>query len=183
MYYKTTIKEHIRLSPKLFGLDLKKALLEMIKEKYGGYISKELGIVIDITKISDIEEGVIVPGDGGAYYNTKFELLNFKPEMHEVLIGKVKDIAEFGVFLNLGAMEGMVYISQAMDDFVSFSKEKTLTGKDSKKVLKIGDDCIARVIAISFKDITNPKLGLTMRQPDLGKFEWVYEVNNKKVAK
>ncbi len=179
MYYMTTIKDHIRVDPKLFGIELKDALLEMIKEKYGGYISKDLGVVIDVTKILDIKEGVIVPGDGGAFYETTFTILNFKPEMHEVLFGKVRDIAEFGVFLNLGAMEGMVYISQAMDDYVSFSKEKTLTGKETKKVLRIGDDCYARVIAISFKDITNPKLGLTMRQPGLGKLEWIEE-NEKK---
>jgi len=69
----------------------------------------------------------------------------------------------------------MIHVSQTMDDFVSFSKEKTLTGKESKKVLKVGDKLRARIIAVSFKDIANPKLGLTMRQPNLGKLEWIEE--------
>ncbi|MEK6822978.1 MAG: DNA-directed RNA polymerase, partial [Nanoarchaeota archaeon] len=66
-----------------------------------------------------------------------------------------------------------------MDDFVSFAKDKVLTGKDSKRILKIDDVCRARVIAVSFKDLSNPKIGLTMRQVGLGKLEWLAEDLNK----
>jgi DNA-directed RNA polymerase subunit E' len=102
--------------------------------------------------------------------------------MQEVVLGKVRDIAEFGAFMNLGPIEGMIHISQTMDDFVSFSKEKVLTGKDSKRTLKVGDVCRARIIAISFTDPLNPKLGLTMRQQGLGKLEWIKEDENKPAA-
>ena len=61
-----------------------------------------------------------------------------------------------------------------MEDYVSFSKTNTLSGKSSKKVLKQGDLCIARIVAISHKG-EEPKLSLTMRQPGLGKLEWVKE--------
>ncbi len=184
MYYITTVSDHIRLPPRLFGMPVMEALLQMIKEKFEGYIDKELGVVIDVVKVNGHKEGIIIPGDGAAYYETEFELLNFKPEMKEVLIGKVRDIAEFGVFLNFGAMEGMVHISQAMDDYVQFNpKEKIITGKETKRTLKVDDDCRARVIAISFKDVTNPKLGLTMRQKSLGKLEWFEEEPAKKASK
>ena len=73
----------------------------------------------------------------------------------------------------------MIHISQTMDDFVSFSKEKALTGKESKRALKVGDVCRARIIAISFKDPINPKIGLTMRQQGLGKVEWIKEDEGK----
>ena len=85
--------------------------------------------------------------------------------------------------MNIGPIEGMIHISQTMDDFVSFSKDKVLVGKENKRTLKVGDKCKARIIAVSFKDLSNPKLGLTMRQPYLGKTEWVDEENEKKVAK
>jgi DNA-directed RNA polymerase subunit E' len=70
-----------------------------------------------------------------------------------------------------------------MDDFVSFSKDKVLVGKENKRTLKVGDKCKARIIAVSFKDLSNPKLGLTMRQPYLGKTEWAEEDNEKKEEK
>ncbi|MBW2967974.1 DNA-directed RNA polymerase [Candidatus Woesearchaeota archaeon] len=175
MFYKTQITDHIRVPPKLFGLATDEAVTKRIKKKYDGFISKDLGVVIDVAKVLEIREGVIIPGDGASYYDTTFELLTFKPEMQEVVLGKIRDIADFGAFIHLGPIEGMIHVSQTMDDFVSFSKEKVLSGKESKRTLKVGDKCRARIIAVSFKDITNPKLGLTMRQEFLGKLEWVDE--------
>ncbi|NQU79274.1 DNA-directed RNA polymerase [Candidatus Woesearchaeota archaeon] len=175
MFYRTTLKDHIRVPPQLFGLTAEEAVTKRIKKKYDGYISKELGTVIDVSKVSDIRKGTIIPGDGASYYDTSFELLTFKPEMQEIVFGRIRDIADFGAFIHIGPIEGMIHVSQSMDDFVSFSKEKVLSGKDSKRTLKVGDRCKARIIAVSFKDVTNPKLGLTMRQEFLGKLEWIEE--------
>ncbi|MEA2036754.1 MAG: DNA-directed RNA polymerase [Nanoarchaeota archaeon] len=169
------IQDHIRVPPDLFNLGVEEAVVKRIKKKYEGFISQDLGVVIDVTDVKTIGEGIIMPGDGASYYDTTFELLAFKPEMQEVVMGKIKDIADFGAFINLGPIEGMIHVSQTMDDFVSFSKDKTLAGKESKKTLKVGDKCRARIIAVSFKDVTNPKLGLTMRQPYLGRLDWVEE--------
>ena len=183
MFYKVELRDHIRVPPNLFNLPLEEAVLKRIKTKYSGFISKDLGIVIDTVGAKEIGEGVLIPGDGASYYNVVFELLVFKPEMQEIVIGKIKDIAEFGAFINIGPIDGMVHISQTMDDFVSFSKDKTLAGKETKRTLKVNDICRARIIAISFKDVFNPKLGLTMRQQGLGRLDWVKEDADGKVVK
>ena len=57
----------------------------------------------------------------------------------------------------------------------SFSKSNVLTGKETKRNLKVGDLCRARVIAVSYKDVSNPKIGLTMRQHRLGALSWIEE--------
>jgi DNA-directed RNA polymerase subunit E' len=175
MFYRIKLKDHIRLPPDLFEKDLKEALLIRIKAKYDGYISKDVGIVIDVSKIESVGEGVLIPGDGAPYYEVDFELLSFKPELQEVVMGRIKDIADFGAFISLGPIEGMIHVSQTMNDYVSFGKDKVLQGKETKRSLKMNDVCRARVIAFSYKDITNPKLGLTMRQQGLGKLEWIEE--------
>lgn len=180
MFYRAEVKDYIRVSPDLFGANREDAVAKCIQKKYEGYISQELGIVIDVASVKEIGEGVIIPGDGAAYYMTTFELFTFKPENHEVVLGKIKDVADFGAFINIGPIEGMIHISQTMDDYVSFAKDKVLSGKESKKSLKVNDRCKARVIAVSFKDLSNPKLGLTMRQPYLGKTEWNEEPEKKK---
>ena len=182
MYYKLKIEDHIRVNPTFFGDDTALAIQKQIRDKYDGFISKELGVVIDVSDIESIGEGCIIPGDGAAYYKTTFFLLTYKPDLQEVVLGKIKDIADFGVFLSIGPIDGMIHISQTMDDFVSFSKEKVLMGKESKRSLKIGDLCRARIIAVSYKDPTNPKLGLTMRQHGLGKLEWIDEEEKKAAA-
>ena len=175
MFYKVELKDHIRVPPNLFNLPLEEAVIKRIKAKYNGFISKDLGIIIDVPGLKEIGEGIIIPGDGASYYDVSFELLTFKPEMQEIVVGKIKDIAEFGAFINIGPIDGMIHISQTMDDFVSFSKDKTLTGKETKRVLKVNDICRARIIAVSFKDVLNPKLGLTMRQQGLGRLDWLKE--------
>jgi len=175
MFYKVELKDHIRVPPNMFNMPLEEAVIKRIKTKYNGFISKDLGIVVDIAGMKDIGEGIIIPNDGASYYDVAFELLTFKPEMQETVLGKIKDIAEFGAFINIGPIDGMVHISQTMDDFVSFSKDKTLSGKETKRSLKVNDLCRARMIAVSFKDVLNPKLGLTMRQQGLGRLDWIKE--------
>jgi len=191
MFYAVKVKDYIRVPPAMFNLSKKEAVLQNIKSTYEGYISKELGFVVNIIDVGTVKEGVIVPGDGAGFYDTEFELLVFKPELNELVYGKVRDITDFGAFLEIGGTEGMVHISQSMDDFVSFSKDKVLQGRKTGQSLKVGDKCKARIIAISFKDLNNPKIGLSMRQEGLGKLEWLEapetgskpETNPKKEAK
>jgi DNA-directed RNA polymerase subunit E' len=172
MFYKITVQDHIRVSPRFFGKDLKDAVKAGIKLKYDGLIDQSMGVVVDVIDVKEVGEGVIIPGDGASYYETTFEILSYKPELQEVVVGRIKDIADFGAFITLGPIDGMIHISQTMDDFVSFAKDKVLTGRDSKRFLKVGDVCRARVIAVSFKDPNNPKIGLTMRQLGMGKTDW-----------
>jgi DNA-directed RNA polymerase subunit E' len=173
------LRDHIRVPPDLFGLPLDEAVIKRIKTKYTGFISKNIGVVIDVSEVDTIGEGIIVPGDGASYYDVTFKLLTFRPELQEVVIGKIRDIADFGAFMTIGPIDGMIHISQTMDDFVSFSKDKTLAGKESKKSLRVNDICRGRVIAVSYKDAMNPKIGLTMRQAGLGRLDWIEDENKK----
>ncbi|MFH1400241.1 MAG: DNA-directed RNA polymerase [Nanoarchaeota archaeon] len=175
MFYKVKVKDHIRVSPDKFSEDIQDGIIAEIKHKYSGFISREMGIVIDVATVSSVGEGVIIPGDGASYFMTEFELITYEPELHEVVYGKIRDIADFGAFIGIGPIEGMIHISQTMNDFVSFSKDKTLQGKDSKRSLRVNDKCMARIIAVSYKDIANPKIGLSMRQVGLGRDEWIEE--------
>lgn len=174
MFYLVEMEDYVRVEPKLFGLPTLKAVEEQLKETYTNYYNKELGQAVVVINVLSVGEGVIIPGDGAAYYNSGFKLLVWKPELHELVFGEITEITNFGAFLNLGAIKGMIHISQTMDDFVSFSKSNTLSGKSSKRILKNGDLCLARVVAISHKG-NEPKIGLTMRQPGLGKTEWIKE--------
>jgi len=179
MFYKLKVRDHIRIPPEKFGEDLESAMVLEIKNKYDGLISKDMGTIIDVAAVDEIKDGIIIPGDGATFYETEFTVLTFVPDMQEVIQGTIKDIADFGAFMSMGPSEGMIHISQTMNDFVSFSKDKSLLGKDSKKSLKVGDKCRARIISVSYKDVSNPKIGLTMRQDGLGKEEWIDSDLNK----
>ena len=178
MFYVVEIEDYIGVEPKLFGLPTKEAVEKQLQETYSEYHDKEIGESIGVIEVLDVGEGIIIPGDGAAYYCSRFKLLVWKPEMQELVYGVVSEITNFGAFMALGVMRGMMHISQAMEEYVSFSKSSTLIGKASKRSLRKGDACLARVVAISYKG-EEPKLGLTMRQPGLGKLEWIKEDKKK----
>lgn len=179
MFYLTEIEDYVRVEPKLFGLPTSEAVRNQLDEVYTDHYDKEIGKIITVVDVSEVGEGVIIPGDGAAYYNSKFRVVVWKPELQELVYGEISEITSFGAFIDMGVMKGMIHISQTMDDYVSFSKTNTLMGKASKRVLKQGDLCFARVVAISHKG-DYPKLGLTMRQPGLGKIDWIKEDQAKK---
>lgn len=178
MFYILELEDYVRVEPELFGLDTDEAIKKQIEKTYENYVDRELGAVIAVLDIKGVGEGIIIPGDGAAYYKTDFKLLVLKPELQELAYGIVSEITNFGAFLDIGSMQAMLHISQAMDDYVNFSKTNALIGKNSKKALKKNDLCLARIVAISFKG-DEPKISITMRQPGLGKLEWIKDEKRK----
>ena len=179
MFYLLDVEDYVRVDPTLFGLPTVEAVEKQLKNTYSDYYDKELGQVVEIIKVLDVGEGTIIPGDGASYYKSVFNLLVWKPELQELVYGVIAEITDFGAFIDMGVMKGMIHISQTMDDYVSFSKTNSLLGKATKRNLKQGDLCLARVVALSYKG-GKPKIGLTMRQPGLGKIEWIKEDQIKK---
>jgi len=174
MFYLAEVEDHIRVEPKHFGLPTLESIKRQLNESYVDSVSKDLGFVISVVSVDEVGDGIIIPGDGAAFYKSRFKILIWKPELHELVYGNIKEIVNFGAFMVLGPAQGMIHISQTMEDYVSLSKLGTLHGKSTKRSLSVGDDCVARIVAISFKS-GEPKIGLTMRQPGLGKLEWIDE--------
>lgn len=178
MFYLVEVEDYVRVEPRLFGLKTSDAVAKQLQEVYANYHDKEIGEVVGVIAVMEVGDGIIIPGDGAAYYNSRFKLVAWKPELQELVYCTVDEVTNFGAFMNLGVMKGMIHISQTMDDYVSFSSSNSLLGKDSKRVLKKKDTCLARVVAVSYKG-DQPKIGLTMRQPGLGKLEWIKEEKQK----
>ena len=174
MYYKTKIIDKVRVPPKKLGAKLKESLLEICQEDYEGRIKEAYGVIVAITGIGNIGEGHVIPGDGAAYYEAELEMLTYKPHIHEVVRGTVTEATEFGAFLRIGPIEGLVHVSQIMDDYINYdAKLPGFIGKKTERKITTEDNVLAKVVTISMKgDTSNSKLGLTMRQPFLGKPEW-----------
>jgi DNA-directed RNA polymerase subunit E' len=65
-----------------------------------------------------------------------------------------------------------------MDDRVDIDQvNQRLVGKESGRFLAVGDRVKARIVSLTFDDKTpqDSKIGLTMRQPGLGKLQWLEE--------
>lgn len=172
MYKIVTVEDKIRVPPIKFRFGLQEAVKSSLQDRWEGVIDKRLGVVLAVIDVASVEEGKIFPGDGAIFYPVTYNILTYMPELHEVVKGNVIDITEFGVFVRIGPLDGMVHVSQIMDDFVSYDqKHSVFSGRESKRVLKSSDVVRARVISISLgKDY---KIGITTRQPGLGSVNWI----------
>ena len=174
MYKSYTIQDTIRMPPSEMGSALKPTLLKQAKEVYEGIMDEDIGVIIAVTKVGHIGDGRIVPGDGSAYYDAEITLLAYKPKIHELIEGEVSDVTEFGAFLKTGPIEGLIHVSQIMDDYINYdAKLPVFIGKETKRKLTTKDIVKARVVTVSLKGtISSSKVGLTMRQEGLGKEDW-----------
>lgn len=192
MYRLVTLEDIVRVPPSEFGEPLKEVVEDILKKGYtydgkriGGYeglLDKDLGTILAVTEIKDIKGGSIIPGDGAAYYTTIFQALTFKIDLHEIVDGEIVDIVEFGAFMRFGPLDGLIHVSQIADDYIVYDEKRAaLVGKESNRALEVGDKVRARIVAVSLnpKKTKESKINLTMRQPNLGKFEWLEEEKKK----
>ena len=185
MFKLITLQDTIRIPPETFGKPLEKVGREQVKQKYEGVVDEELGYVIAVTSIEVSPIGKIIPGDGSTYHKVSFSLLTFYPIIQEVVEGDVVEIADFGAFIRIGPVDALLHVSQLMDDYISYDeKQGVLLGKETKRKLTAGDQVRVRITAVSLgRAGSSGKIGVTARQPFLGKLEWLKEISEAPVKK
>ncbi|KAF5412388.1 MAG: DNA-directed RNA polymerase subunit E' [Candidatus Methanophagaceae archaeon] len=184
MYVKIRAIDVVRVPPERLGGDQRLVVKEMLQDKLEGRMDKTVGMFLAILDVVKTEEGRIMIGDGGVYYETTFDVLVFRPMMQEIVEGEVAEIVEFGAFVEIGPLDGLLHISQITDEYISYDEKGVkLNTKETNRTLGEGDKVRARIVAISLneKDPGDSKIGLTMRQPGLGKLEWIEEEREKEL--
>ena len=175
MFKLVTLEDTVRIPPKEFGKPIKAVGYEQLKARYEGMIDKELGYVVAVANIRIEDIGRVIPGDGATYHKAEFSLLTFYPKIQEVIEGEVVEIANFGAFIRVGPIDALLHVSQLMNDYISYDeKQGILMGKETRRKLVTGDHVRVRVTAISLGHGRNSgKIGVTARQPFLGKIGWI----------
>ncbi|WP_236698049.1 DNA-directed RNA polymerase [Pyrodictium occultum] len=169
------VRDTVRIPPSMFGMPLEEAAFQVLTEKYVGYVHPDMGIIVAIFDVKVGEEGRVIPGDGATYHESEYSVLAFKPEVKEVVEGTVANVQQYGLWVNLGPVEGFAHITQLMDDRVVFDPQrKALIGERTRRLVEINDVVRARVVSVSMpsEPTMRPRIQLTMRQPYLGKLEW-----------
>ena len=175
MFKLITLQDTIRIPPETFGNPLEQVGRDQVKTKYEGIVDEELGYVIAVTRVEVSPIGKIIPGDGATYHRVTFSLLTFYPIIQEIVEGDVVEIADFGAFIRIGPVDALLHVSQLIDDYMSYDeKQGVLLGKETKRRLTNGDQLRVRITAVSLgRAGSSGKIGVTARQPFLGKLEWL----------
>jgi len=171
IYSIVTVRDVVRIPPKEFGEPIDIASITHLRKSSENVLDRDIGLMIAVIGIDTIGQGRLMPGDGATYHTVEYRVLVFKPVRGELIEGNVVELMDFGAFVRMGPLDGLCHVSQICDDFITQdTKGSSLLGKETGRVLSEGDQVRARITSISFESGNRSgKLGLTMRQPFLGK--------------
>ncbi len=182
MYRVIPMSDTVRIPPEHMTDDLAHTISTLVQKSFEGRLNKVHGITVLTTNVQPAGEGQVIHGDGAIYQKVAFDALVFKPDNQEVVDGIVAEIVEFGAFVHIGPLDALVHMSQVMNDFMTADvHNERLVGKETGRTLEVGENVRARIVTASLNELSprESKIGLTMRQPGLGKFDWIDEDRRK----
>ncbi|WP_254840021.1 DNA-directed RNA polymerase [Natronomonas marina] len=185
MYKRVRLKDTVEVPPRHLA-DVSPGLVKrLLQDKLEGRMDEEVGSVVSVTEVHDIGDGAVLPNRPGVYYEAEFDAVTFDPQMQEVVDGEVVEVVNFGAFVGIGPVDGLLHVSQISDEYLAYDEEnQQLASRDSNRVLSVGDAVRARIVTKSI-DERNPrdsKIGLTAKQPGLGKHGWLEEERQRREA-
>jgi len=181
LYVEYEVEEWVGVPPaKAYsGGDLDMVVLDILRDRLEGTYDPDLGVIVAVLEATIVGEGILLsmPGDPNVYFLTRYKVLAFEPVLHEVVRGVVRDVREQGLFVDLGPVDGFVFRNQILDENLEMLPDRRgFKSTETGKVIEVGDVVRVRITQVSKPTTSNIKalrIGMTMRQPYLGKEEWI----------
>ncbi|WP_340098391.1 DNA-directed RNA polymerase [Salinibaculum salinum] len=185
MYKRVTLRDTVEVPPKHLA-DVTPALVKnLLQDKLEGRVDEDVGSVVSVIEVKDIGDGAVLPGKEGVYFEAEFDAVTFDPQMQEVVDGEVVEVVNFGAFVGIGPVDGLLHVSQISDEYLAYDEEgQALASRESNRTLGVGDAVRTRIVTKSI-DERNPrdsKIGLTAKQVGLGKHGWLKEERESRQA-
>ena len=182
MYMITEVERTVPIPPKKLSSNIEDVIEEITEKMFEGSLGEDKALTVLVRDVQPVGQGRIVHGGECVYQTVRFNQLVFKPKENEIIQGVVVGVHKYGAFVRFGPLDGLLHISQVMDDHVDANVEtQSLSGKESKRTLSVGDFVRARIVGLTLNEKTpqDSRIALTMRQPGLGKLSWIEEDRNK----
>jgi DNA-directed RNA polymerase subunit E' len=185
MYKRVTLRDTVEVPPEHLADVTPDLVKKLLQDKLEGRVDEDVGSVVSVIEVDDIGEGAVLPNEPGVYYEAEFDALTFDPQMQEVVDGEVVEVVNFGAFVGIGPVDGLLHVSQISDEYLAFDSEgQQLASSESNRTLGTGDSVRTRIVTKSI-DERNPrdsKIGLTAKQVGLGKHGWLTDEREKRQA-
>ncbi|QLG28032.1 DNA-directed RNA polymerase [Halorarum halophilum] len=176
MYKRVRLKDTVEVPPEHLADVTNSRVRKLLQDKLEGRMDEDVGSVVSVVEVLDIGDGAVLPSRPGVYYEAEFDAITFDPDMQEVVDGNVVEVVEFGAFVGIGPVDGLLHVSQISDEYLAYDGEnQQLASTESNRTLGVEDAVRVRVVTKSI-DERNPrdsKIGLTAKQPGLGKHGWL----------
>ncbi len=183
MYKRVRLRDTVEVPPEHLADVTPDRIKRLLQDKLEGQVDEDVGSVVSVIEVHDIGDGAVLPNRPGVYYEAEFDALTFDPQMQEVVDGEVVEVVNFGAFVGIGPVDGLLHVSQISDEYLAYDEEgQALASRESNRALGVGDSVRTRIVTKSI-DERNPrdsKIGLTAKQVGLGKHGWLQEEREKR---
>jgi DNA-directed RNA polymerase III subunit RPC8 len=171
MFVISTYADTIRIMPHMFHQSTQSCVHHEIDKKYPNRVIMDVGLVIcRYGAVTQIGDGVCVPGDGAAHHEVIFRLIVFRPFVEEVLVGHITSCNEEGIMVQLGGFFYDIFIpAYWMLRPTEFDRSKGLwvwmpqyepDEPPERYEMDIGAEIRFKVKGINFTQITNTAKGV-----------------------
>ena len=185
MYKRVTLRDTVEVPPEHLADVNPDLVKQLLQDKLEGLMDEDVGSVVSVIEVHDIGDGAVLPNEPGVYYEAEFDALTFDPQMQEVVDGEIVEVVNFGAFVGIGPVDGLLHVSQISDEYLAYDGENSmLASRDSDQTIGERDAVRARIVTKSI-DERNPrdsKIGLTAKQVGLGKHGWLDEERKEREA-
>ncbi|MFB6296034.1 MAG: DNA-directed RNA polymerase, partial [Halobacteriales archaeon] len=123
MYKRVRLKDTVEVPPEELGDVSPDLVKRILQEKLEGRMDEDVGSVVSVIEVHDIGEGAVVPNQPGVYYEADFDAITFDPQMQEVVDGTVVEVVEFGAFVGIGPIDGLLHVSQISDEYLNYDAD------------------------------------------------------------
>jgi len=198
MFVLSEIRTLIRLLPKGFDKSLDEQLTDEINRKLANKVMINVGLCLSLHDILEVGESFLFPGDGASHTKVKFRMLVFRPQMEEVLTGKIKSCSKEGVHVSLEFFDDILIPAESLQHPSRFDETESVwvweypveEGEHHDLFMDPGEQIRLRVVSEQFVDTgpTKPKvteadqkdevktppysLVGTINEPGLGLLSW-----------
>src|SRR6056297_2986027 len=147
MYKRVRLKDTVEVPPKHLADVTDERVRALLQDKLEGRMDEDVGSVVSVVEVHDIGDGAVLPNRPGVYYEAEFDAITYDPDMQEVVDGTVVEVVEFGAFVGIGPIDGLLHVSQISDEYLAFDGEnQQLASTESNETLAVGDSVRARIV-------------------------------------
>jgi len=142
MYFRIKLRTVLPVQPA--DLDpnksLKEVLLRLARNYFEASAVPEIGFIIAILDIEPLGAGDIKLRDPRVYFKVILDTLVYKPVKDEVLIGKVENLTDSSIYINVGSFDAILPINQIGEGRYRYiAKSDIIKGLRTREVIRKGE--------------------------------------------
>lgn len=153
------VEEDIRVLPKDLSKSPIEAATEVIQRTCVDKVVPDLGLIVSLYDVLNIEGGFIYPNDGAAWFRVKFRVVVFRPFEGETIVGDLRSCDKNGLKLSLGFFDDVIIPEHSLQDPSFFDDSEKLwvwkfDGNDM--YMELNDPVRFRVRSVRFNQKPTP---------------------------